>query len=119
MDLSSSVQSVAAPKLSDGDNGGNNGGKINNGGGGGDGGKAAATTIGSTKKMGTATKERYISLREGIPETFEREAIQAVLSEWFKTIASLPAGLRMAVEMGVVSTRSWLNSCPWTLDRPW
>ena len=32
MDLSSSVQSVAAPKLSDGDNGGNNGGKINNGG---------------------------------------------------------------------------------------
>ena len=46
----------------------------------------------------------YISLREGIPETFEREAIQAVLSEWFKTIASLPAGLRMAVEMGVVSS---------------
>ena len=43
-------------------------------------------------------------MREGIPETFEREAIQAVLSEWFKTIASLPAGLRMAVEMGVVSS---------------
>merc|ERR1712224_1149766 len=87
MDLSSSVQSVAAPKLSDGDNGGNNGGKINNGGGGGDGDEGG-----------------YISLREGIPETFEREAIQAVLSEWFKTIASLPAGLRMAVEMGVVSS---------------
>ncbi|CAL6355055.1 unnamed protein product [Bathycoccus prasinos] len=98
MDLSSSVQSVAAPKLSDGDNGGNNGGKINNGG------AAATATKATTTIDGDGDEGGYISLREGIPETFEREAIQAVLSEWFKTIASLPAGLRMAVEMGVVSS---------------
>lgn len=103
MDLSSSVQSVAAPKLSDGDNGGNNGGKINNGGGGGDGDEGDDDDW-FDEEDGDGDEGGYISLREGIPETFEREAIQAVLSEWFKTIASLPAGLRMAVEMGVVSS---------------
>ena len=103
MDLSSSVQSVAAPKLSDGDNGGNNGGKINNGGGGGDGDEGDDDDW-FDEEDGDGNEGGYISLREGIPETFEREAIQAVLSEWFKTIASLPAGLRMAVEMGVVSS---------------
>jgi hypothetical protein len=103
MDLSSAVQSVAAPKLSDGDNGGNNGGKINNGGGGGDGDEGDDDDW-FDEEDGDGEEGGYISLREGIPETFEREAIQAVLAEWFKTIASLPAGLRMAVEMGVVSS---------------
>jgi hypothetical protein len=84
MDLSSSVQSVAAPKLSDGDEGDDD--------------------DWFDEEDGDGDEGGYISLREGIPETFEREAIQAVLSEWFKTIASLPAGLRMAVEMGVVSS---------------
>ena len=56
MDLSSSVQSVAAPKLSDGDNGGNNGGKINNGGGGGDGDEGDDDDW-FDEEDGTATKE--------------------------------------------------------------
>ena len=71
---------MAAPKLSDGDNGGNNGGKINNGGGGSSGKPATAVD----RRRRGRRRRRYISLREGIPETFEREAIQAVLSEWFK-----------------------------------
>ena len=93
---------MAAPKLSDGDNGGNNGGKINNGGGGGDGDGRRRRLV-RPRRWGRH-EGGYISLREGIPETFEREAIQAVLSEWFKTIASLPAGLRMAVEMYAASS---------------
>ena len=93
MDLSSSVQSVAAPKLSDGDNGGNNRGKINNGGGGGDGERRRRLV----RRRRRRRRRRRIHFFEEDPETFEREAIQAVLSEWFKTIASLPAGLRMAV----------------------
>jgi hypothetical protein len=40
-----------------------------------------------------------MSLREALPEQFDRAAIECVLAEWFKTMADLPAGLRMAVEM--------------------
>lgn len=39
------------------------------------------------------------SRRVVIPELFDRATIEAVLSEWFKTLYSLPSGLRMAVEM--------------------
>lgn len=56
MDLSSSVQSVAAPKLSDGDNVGITGGRSITAGAAATATKAT-TTIGSTKKTATATKE--------------------------------------------------------------
>ena len=35
---------------------------------------------------------------------YERDAINAVMGEWFKTLTSLPAAIRMAVEMGIVSS---------------
>merc|ERR1719329_1607724 len=47
-------------------------------------------------------EEGFFSTRAAIGETFDRKAIQAVLSEWFKTMESLPGGIRMAVEMGIV-----------------
>ena len=37
-------------------------------------------------------------------EIYERDAINAVLSEWFKTLTSVPAAIRMAIEMGIVSS---------------
>ena len=85
---------VASPKLADGGGGGNNGGKINNGGGGGDGDEGDDDD----------GEEGFFSTRAAIGETFDRKAIQAVLSEWFKTMESLPGGIRMAVEMGIVSS---------------
>ena len=45
----------------------------------------------------------FMAVRSTVPETYNREAIQAVMAEWYKTLADLPAGLRMAIEMGMVS----------------
>ncbi|KAM3255229.1 hypothetical protein ACQJBY_048545 [Aegilops geniculata] len=39
-----------------------------------------------------------------IQELFNREFIDAVMQEWCKTMISLPAGLRQAYEMGLVSS---------------
>jgi len=37
-------------------------------------------------------------------ELFDKKFVDAVLQEWYKTIANLPAGLRQAYEMGLVSS---------------
>ncbi|CAI5948450.1 unnamed protein product [Closterium sp. NIES-65] len=37
-------------------------------------------------------------------EVFDRASVQAVLEEWFRTMADLPAGIRRAVEPGLVSS---------------
>ncbi|KAJ4824156.1 hypothetical protein Tsubulata_033624 [Turnera subulata] len=42
--------------------------------------------------------------KEFTPEIFDRKFVDAVLSEWHKTMAHLPAGLRQAYEMGLVSS---------------
>ncbi|CAI5486959.1 unnamed protein product [Closterium sp. Naga37s-1] len=42
--------------------------------------------------------------RAVVAEVFDRASVQAVLEEWFRTMADLPAGIRRAVEMGVVSS---------------
>jgi len=39
-----------------------------------------------------------------LPERFDRVTLECVLQEWFRTIADLPAGLRLAVELGLVSS---------------
>ncbi|KAL6623072.1 hypothetical protein ACP70R_032951 [Stipagrostis hirtigluma subsp. patula] len=39
-----------------------------------------------------------------IQELFNREFVEAVLQEWCKTMSNLPAGLRQAYEMGLVSS---------------
>ena len=56
-------------------------------------------------------EEGFLSLRKALPEQFDRAAIEAVLAEWFKTLADLPAGLRMAVEMVRVARKSRLVLC--------
>jgi hypothetical protein len=53
------------------------------------------------------------SRRRGqIPELFDRITIEAVLAEWYKTLYSLPSGLRMAVEMGLVSSAQLVRAPP-------
>ena len=94
---------VSSPKLADGGGGGNNGGKINNGGGGGDGDEGDDDDY-FEEGDDDDGEEGFFSTRAAIGETFDRKAIQAVLSEWFKTMESLPGGIRMAVEMGIVSS---------------
>eukprot|EP00271_Cylindrocystis_brebissonii_P015498 TRINITY_DN38408_c0_g1_i1.p1 TRINITY_DN38408_c0_g1~~TRINITY_DN38408_c0_g1_i1.p1 ORF type:complete len:595 (-),score=121.99 TRINITY_DN38408_c0_g1_i1:783-2567(-) len=37
-------------------------------------------------------------------ELFDRASLEAILQEWFKTMADLPAGLRRAAEMGIISS---------------
>ncbi|CAH2044362.1 unnamed protein product [Thlaspi arvense] len=41
---------------------------------------------------------------ESSPELFDRKFVDAVLNEWQKTMLDLPAGLRQAYEMGLVSS---------------
>ncbi|KAH0923377.1 hypothetical protein HID58_023395 [Brassica napus] len=41
---------------------------------------------------------------ESTPELFDRKFVDAVLNEWQKTMMDLPAGLRQAYEMGLVSS---------------
>ncbi|ONM32291.1 Protein RETICULATA-RELATED 3 chloroplastic [Zea mays] len=39
-----------------------------------------------------------------VQELFNREFVEAVLQEWYKTMSDLPTGLRQACEMGLVSS---------------
>ncbi|TVU25681.1 hypothetical protein EJB05_28186, partial [Eragrostis curvula] len=43
-------------------------------------------------------------LKKANPELFKREFVDAVLQEWYKSMSNLPAGLRQAYEMGLVSS---------------
>lgn len=44
-------------------------------------------------------------IRRGIiAEVFDRASVEAVLQEWFRSLADLPSGIRRAVEMGLVSS---------------
>lgn len=65
------------------------GGKINNGGGGGDGDEGDDDDY-FEEGDDDDGEEGFFSTRAAIGETFDRKAIQAVLSEWFKTMESLP-----------------------------
>lgn len=39
-----------------------------------------------------------------VPEMFDRKYVEAILQEWFRTISDLPAGIRQAVELGLISS---------------
>uniref|UniRef100_A0A0E0BRD3 Protein RETICULATA-RELATED 1, chloroplastic n=1 Tax=Oryza glumipatula TaxID=40148 RepID=A0A0E0BRD3_9ORYZ len=58
--------------------------------------------------FGAVTLERKVDLSKGrkkiTPELFNREFVDAVMQEWCKTMSNLPAGLRQAYEMGLVSS---------------
>eukprot|EP00850_Spirogloea_muscicola_P003868 SM000016S01856 [mRNA] locus=s16:284352:287208:- [translate_table: standard] len=38
------------------------------------------------------------------PQLFDRETIQAVLQEWYKTMRDVPVGMRQALELGLISS---------------
>ena len=39
-----------------------------------------------------------------LPELFDRATVECVLQEWFRNVSQLPTGVRMAVEMGLISS---------------
>ncbi|PSS26745.1 Protein RETICULATA-RELATED 6 like [Actinidia chinensis var. chinensis] len=49
------------------------------------------------------------SRRVVLPELFDRKFVDAVLNEWQKTMMDLPAGLRQAYKMGLVSSAQLVN----------
>jgi len=95
---------VSKAKVDDTGGGGNNGKNINNGGGGdGDDGDDD-DYFDDDDEEGEDDNSMFSRRRGQIPECFDRITIEAVLAEWYKTLYSLPSGLRMAVEMGLVSS---------------
>jgi hypothetical protein len=42
--------------------------------------------------------------RVAVPEIFDREVVEAVLQEWYKTISDLPAEIRNGVKLGIISS---------------
>lgn len=102
LDLSQSVQEVSKAKLDDGGSGGDIGKGISNGGGGDgdDGDDDDYYDEGDDEEE----DEGFFSTRTVLPELFDRASINAVLQEWFKTMRDLPTGVRMAVEMGLISS---------------
>lgn len=103
LDLSApEVQSEARTDDNGGDGG--NGKNINNGGGGdGDDGDDD-DYFDDGDDEGDGDGDGFFSRRIALPELFDRTTINAVLQEWYRTIAALPAGIRQAVEMGLVSS---------------
>jgi len=103
MDLSQQVQSVSQAKLADGGGGGNMGGGIKNGGGGGDGDEGDDDDY-YEEGDDEDGDSNFLTTRAPLGEMYERDAINAVMQEWFKTLTTLPAAIRMAIEMGIVSS---------------
>ena len=90
------------PKTETGGGSGGNGKSIHNGGGGGDDEDDDDFEFGDDD--GGDEPEPVFVKSEVIPEVYDRSAINAVLAEWYRSLADLPAGLRMAVEMSFIST---------------
>lgn len=103
MDLSQQVQQVSSAKLADGGGGGNMGGGIKNGGGGGDGDEGDDDDY-YDEGDDEDGDSNFLTTRAPLGEMYERDAINAVMQEWFKTLTTLPAAIRMAIEMGIVSS---------------
>jgi len=103
LEITAAPEQQSSAKLDEGGGGGGLGNNISNGGGGdGDDSDDDAYADDGDEEEGD---ESFLSVREAVPESFDRIAIEAVLQEWFKTLHSLPTHLRVAVEMGLVS--SW------------
>ena len=97
------VQQTSKARLADGGGNGGNGGSIKNGGGGGDGDEGDDDDYydeGDEDGEG----DSFISTRAPLEERYDRNAIGAIMEEWFKTLTTLPAAIRMAIEMGIVSS---------------
>lgn len=102
LDMSQKLEQ-ATPKLDDGSGGGGMGGKIFNGGGGGDdGGDDDDYFDDFDGEEGDGDGDGFF--RVALPELYDQITINAVLSEWFRTVTDLPLVLRQAVQMGLFSS---------------
>lgn len=102
LDVSTSQAKVAA-KIDLGGGGGKNGNKNRNGGGdsGDDGGDD--DDYQGDDDDGDDGDDGFLR-RIAVAELFDRETVEAVLAEWFRSIRDLPAGMKQALEMGLISS---------------
>lgn len=98
-------QTKSSPETALGGGGGDIGKKINNGGGdGGDDGGDDDDYFGDFDDFDEGDEGGWFRRRLVLQELFDRKFVDAVLNEWQKTMMDLPAGIRQAYEMGLVSS---------------
>uniref|UniRef100_A0ACD6AA06 Uncharacterized protein n=1 Tax=Avena sativa TaxID=4498 RepID=A0ACD6AA06_AVESA len=103
LDLSQKKLKGVQPELATGSGGGDNGRRI--GYGGGNSGDDDGDDDDYFEDSEDGDEESgFFRRRIIIQELFKREFVDAVLQEWYKTMSNLPAGLRQAHEMGLVSS---------------
>ncbi|KAF5201402.1 Reticulata-related 6 protein [Thalictrum thalictroides] len=101
----SKPQTKSSPETAIGGGGGDIGKKINFGGGdGGDDGGDDDDYFGDFDDFDEGDEGGLFRRRMVLQELFDRKFVDAVLNEWHKTMMDLPAGLRQAYEMGLVSS---------------
>ncbi|XP_039127731.1 protein RETICULATA-RELATED 1, chloroplastic-like isoform X1 [Dioscorea cayenensis subsp. rotundata] len=103
LDLSQKT-SKSSPETAIGGGGGDNGKKIFHGGGGGDDGDDDDDYFGDFDEGDEGEEGGLFRRRIFLQEFYDRQFVDAVLQEWYKTITDLPAGFRQACEMGMVSS---------------
>lgn len=104
LDLSQK-QMKSSPELAVGGGGGDIGKKNFHGGGdGGDDGGDDDDYFDDFDEGDEGDEDGLFRRRLVLQELFDRKFVDAVLQEWYKTMANLPAGLRQAYEMGLVSS---------------
>ncbi|KAK4254366.1 hypothetical protein QN277_009762 [Acacia crassicarpa] len=105
LDLSQQQTTKSSPQLDVGGGGGDIGKKINHGGGdGGDDGGDDDDYFDDFDDGDEGDEGGLFRRRIVFEELFDRKFVDAVLNEWQKTMMDLPAGLRQAYEMGLVSS---------------
>lgn len=98
-------QSKSSPETAVGGGSGDNGKKINHGGGdGGDDNGDDDDYFDDFDDDDEGDEGGLFRSRNFLEELFDRKFVDAVLNEWQKTMIDLPAGLRQAYEMGLVSS---------------
>ncbi|KAK9287220.1 hypothetical protein L1049_015633 [Liquidambar formosana] len=101
----SQKQSKSGPETAIGGGGGDIGKKINHGGGdGGDDDGDDDDYFDDFDDGDEGDEGGLFRRRKSLEELFDRKFVDAVLNEWQKTMMDLPAGLRQAYEMGLVSS---------------
>ncbi|KAK1275624.1 hypothetical protein QJS04_geneDACA020820 [Acorus gramineus] len=104
LDLSQKT-TKSSPQIATGGGGGDIGKKNFHGGGdGGDDGGDDDDYMGDFEDGDEGDDDGLFRRRIVIQELFDRKFVDAVLEEWFKTMADLPPGLRQAYELGLVSS---------------
>uniref|UniRef100_A0ACD5Y5Q0 Uncharacterized protein n=1 Tax=Avena sativa TaxID=4498 RepID=A0ACD5Y5Q0_AVESA len=103
LDLSQRKKKIM-PELATGGGGGDIGKRIGHGGGDGGDDDGDDDDYFDDSDEGEEDSGGLFRRRIVIQEFFNREFIDAVMQEWCKTMSNLPAGLRQAYEMGLVSS---------------